>query len=85
MAYSACVEEHSPTWSLVQRQTMVEVFVEDSVNRQSIQTKYLKQMPDFHRISKKFHKRVAGLEDVVRVYQAVQLVRSKRSRKWVGY
>lgn len=55
---------------------MVEVFVEDSVNRQSIQTKYLKQMPDFHRISKKFHKRVAGLEDVVRVYQAVQLVRS---------
>lgn len=64
---------------------MVEVFVEDSVNRQSIQTEYLKQMPDFHRISKKFHKRVAGLEDVVRVYQAVQLVRSKRSRKWVAY
>ncbi|OXG96130.1 DNA mismatch repair protein MSH2 [Cryptococcus neoformans A2-102-5] len=59
---------------IIQRQTMVEVFVEDSVNRQSIQTKYLKQMPDFHRISKKFHKRVAGLEDVVRVYQAVQLL-----------
>lgn len=77
--YTACLGEHPLTWTLVQRQTMVEVFVEDSVNRQSIQTKYLKQMPDFHRISKKFHKRVAGLEDVVRVYQAVQLVRSEQS------
>lgn len=28
-------------------------------------------MPDFHRISKRFQKGIAGLEDVVRVYQAV--------------
>ena len=28
-------------------------------------------MPDFHRISKRFQKSVATLEDVVRVYQAV--------------
>ncbi|WVN89665.1 uncharacterized protein L203_104895 [Cryptococcus depauperatus CBS 7841] len=59
---------------IVQRQTLVEVFVDDPNNRRTIQDKYLKQMPDFHRISKKFHKRVAGLEDVVRVYQAVQLL-----------
>ncbi|WVQ85977.1 hypothetical protein IAT38_008145 [Cryptococcus sp. DSM 104549] len=59
---------------IVQRQTIVEVFVEDSNTRRTIQDKYLKQMPDFHRISKKFHRRVAGLEDVVRVYQAVQLL-----------
>jgi DNA mismatch repair protein MSH2 len=31
-------------------------------------------MPDFHRISKRFHRGVASLEDVVRVYQAVQAV-----------
>lgn len=31
-------------------------------------------MPDFHRISKKFHRTTASLDDVVRVYQAVQLV-----------
>ena len=28
-------------------------------------------MPDLHRIGKKFQRKVAGLEDVVRVYQAV--------------
>jgi DNA mismatch repair protein MSH2 len=28
-------------------------------------------MPDMHRLSKRFQKNAAGLEDVVRVYQAV--------------
>ena len=28
-------------------------------------------MPDLHRIGKRFQRKVAGLEDVVRVYQAV--------------
>ena len=32
---------------------------------------YLKFMPDMHRISKRFQKSVASLEDVVRVYQVV--------------
>jgi hypothetical protein len=32
-------------------------------------------MPDFHRISKKFHRGTASLDDVVRVYQAVMIVR----------
>lgn len=33
-------------------------------------------MPDFHRLAKKFHRRVANLEDVIRVFQAVQRVSS---------
>lgn len=39
-----------------------------------MQDSHLKAMPDFHRISKKFHRRVASLEDVVRVYQAIAAV-----------
>lgn len=35
------------------------------------QDDYLKLMPDLHRISKRFNKGVASLEDVVRVYQVV--------------
>lgn len=31
----------------------------------------MKLMPDLHRIGKRFQRKVAGLEDVVRVYQAV--------------
>ncbi|KAK8850438.1 hypothetical protein IAR55_004356 [Kwoniella newhampshirensis] len=59
---------------IMQRQSMVEVFVDDDATRKILQDRYLKLMPDFHRISKKFHRRHAGLEDVVRVYQAVQLL-----------
>ncbi|WVR08513.1 hypothetical protein IAU60_005568 [Kwoniella sp. DSM 27419] len=59
---------------IVQRQKVVEVFVDDSESRRIIQDKYLKSMPDFHRITKKFHRSAAGLEDVVRVYQAIQLL-----------
>lgn len=33
-------------------------------------------MPDLHRIGKRFQRKVAGLEDVVRVYQAVVKVRA---------
>jgi hypothetical protein len=36
----------------------------------------MKLMPDMNRISKRFQKSVASLEDVVRVYQAVLKVRS---------
>lgn len=34
----------------------------------------LKSMPDFHRIAKKFHRKSASLEDVVRVFQAIKKV-----------
>lgn len=53
------------------RHTLVETFVEDTGTRQSLQQDQLRMMPDFHRISKRFQKGVATLEDVVRVYQAV--------------
>jgi DNA mismatch repair protein MSH2 len=40
----------------------------------------MKLMPDMNRISKRFQKSVASLEDVVRVYQAVLKVNVFESR-----
>lgn len=57
--------------AIKQRQDLVELFVRDNNTRELIQLDYLKLMPDMHRISKRFQKGVATLEDVVRVYQAV--------------
>jgi DNA mismatch repair protein MSH2 len=37
-------------------------------------------MPDFHRISKKFHRKAAGLEDIVRIYQAIAKVSAHCTR-----
>lgn len=56
------------------RQQVVEAFFDDANTRRTMQDSHLKAMPDFHRISKKFHRRVASLEDVVRVYQAISAV-----------
>ncbi|TFY67631.1 hypothetical protein EVG20_g3870 [Dentipellis fragilis] len=56
---------------ILKRQDLVETFVEDSNARKNLQDDYMKYMPDMHRISKRFQKSVASLEDVVRVYQAV--------------
>ncbi|KAK4686325.1 DNA mismatch repair protein MSH2, partial [Tremellales sp. Uapishka_1] len=56
------------------RQNLVHVFVNDTISRKTIQDQYLRMMPDFHRISKKFHRGQASLEDVVRVYQAVGIL-----------
>ncbi|CAE6437850.1 unnamed protein product [Rhizoctonia solani] len=52
------------------RQTLVEAFVSDGEARDTLRDDYLRAMPDFHRISKRFQKGGASLEDVVRVYQA---------------
>ncbi|SNX87257.1 probable DNA mismatch repair protein MSH2 [Melanopsichium pennsylvanicum] len=57
--------------AIKERQDLVELFLQDNTSRQLIQTEYLKLMPDMHRISKRFQKGVATLEDVVRVFQAV--------------
>ena len=57
--------------AIEERQNLVEVFVQDVSTRQIVQNDFLKMMPDMHRISKRFQKGVATLEDVVRVYQAV--------------
>ncbi|KAI0053218.1 DNA mismatch repair protein [Auriscalpium vulgare] len=56
---------------ILRRQDLVEIFVEDSNARRTIQDDFMKMMPDMHRICKRFQKSVASLEDVVRVYQAV--------------
>ncbi|KAI0321421.1 DNA mismatch repair protein [Amylostereum chailletii] len=53
------------------RQDLVELFVDDSSTRRTLQDDFMKLMPDMTRISKRFQKSVASLEDVVRVYQAV--------------
>ena len=53
------------------RQDLVQLFVNDNSALQLVQNDYLRLMPDMHRISKRFQKGVATLEDVVRVYQAV--------------
>ncbi|KAG6879842.1 hypothetical protein C0992_010800 [Termitomyces sp. T32_za158] len=53
------------------RQDLVETFFEDTNTRRTLQEDYMKLMPDMHRLSKRFQKSVASLEDVVRVYQVV--------------
>ncbi|KAF7348478.1 DNA mismatch repair protein 2 [Mycena venus] len=53
------------------RQNLVETFFDDSNSRRTLQDEYMKMMPDLHRLSKRFQKGLASLEDVVRVYQVV--------------
>ncbi|KAJ7089358.1 muts domain V-domain-containing protein [Mycena belliarum] len=53
------------------RQNLVETFFDDSNSRRTLQDEYMKVMPDMHRLSKRFQKGVASLEDVIRVYQVV--------------
>ncbi|KAF8962360.1 DNA mismatch repair protein [Flammula alnicola] len=53
------------------RQSLVQIFVEDTSSRRTLQDEYLKSMPDLSRICKRFLKSVASLEDVVRVFQVV--------------
>jgi DNA mismatch repair ATPase MutS len=52
------------------RQSLVELFVNDGSSRRGLQDEFLRYMPDMHRICKRFHKKAASLEDVIRVYQA---------------
>ncbi len=49
----------------------MDLFLQDITLRQTLQDEQLKMMPDLHRISKRFQRGVASLEDVVRVYQAI--------------
>lgn len=53
------------------RQALLQTFLEDADARQRLQEHFLKWMPDMLRISKRFQRGVATLEDVVRCYQAV--------------
>ncbi|GAA6064732.1 hypothetical protein JCM10212_000403 [Sporobolomyces blumeae] len=60
--------------SIRQRQELVHCLVENQEFRTSLTDDFLRSFPDFHRISKRFQKGAASLEDVVRVYQAVVLL-----------
>lgn len=53
------------------RQTLLSLFLEEAELKHQLQDEFLRYMPDMLRISKRFQRGAATLEDVVRCYQAI--------------
>jgi DNA mismatch repair protein MSH2 len=56
--------------AIEKRQNLVEIFIMDTEVRIMMREDHLRSIPDMYRMAKKFQRKKAGLEDVVRAYQA---------------